>query len=123
MRLNRLDLPVLAVPEAVRAAAGAADAAPLDARTRQALIKLLGRAIDLIGDEATRALAPRLVAYLASPPTEFSMLPAGHRAQGLTAQPPRQRPPIGSTRRPSRRSSQSDVPAGSRARSLASRPS
>lgn len=69
MRLDRLDLPVPAVP-AVPETVRAADAGSLDARTRQALIKLLGRAIDLVGDAETRALAPSLVAFLAGSPND-----------------------------------------------------
>ena len=64
MRLDRFDLLLPAVPEA---APGATDT-PLDPLTRQALIKLLGRAIDLVGVEQTQALAPRLVAYLTGLP-------------------------------------------------------
>jgi hypothetical protein len=70
MRLNRLDLPVPALPTTLSATA---DAAQLDARTQQALIKLLGRAIDLVGEAETRALAPALVAYLARPPYELGL--------------------------------------------------
>ena len=63
MRLDhRLDLLLPAVPETVP---GAAETGLLDAQTRQVLIKLLGRAIDLVGEAETRALAPALVAYLA----------------------------------------------------------
>ena len=63
MRLDRLDLPLPAAP-------AAADRIPLDTRTRQALIKLLGRAIDSYGDTETRALAPALIAYLGGRPYE-----------------------------------------------------
>ena len=63
MRLDhRLDLFVPAVPGRVPAAS---DPVLLDSPTRQALIKLLGRAIDLVGEAETRALAPSLVAHLA----------------------------------------------------------
>lgn len=68
MRLDhRLDLLVPAVPGRVPAAS---DPVLLDPPTRQALIKLLGRAIDLVGEAETRALAPVLVACLTSRPME-----------------------------------------------------
>ncbi len=65
MQLDRFDLLLPALPETVPTGS---DSVLLDSRTRQALIKLLGHAIDLVGVEQTRALAPRLIAYLASPP-------------------------------------------------------
>ena len=65
MQLDRFDLLLPAMRET---AAGATDTSLLDPLTRQALIKLLGRAIDLVGVEQTRALAPRLVAYLTGLP-------------------------------------------------------
>ncbi len=70
MRLDhRLDLLLPAVPEPGPAAA---ETGPLDAQTRQVLIKLLGRAIELVGETETRALAPALVACLAGRPYEAS---------------------------------------------------
>jgi hypothetical protein len=64
MQLDRLDLVSPAVPETVPAATDG----QLDEPTREALIKLLGRAIELVGLEQARVLAPRLVAYLTAPP-------------------------------------------------------
>ena len=67
MRLDRFDL---LLPAMLETAPGATGTSPLDPLTRQALIKLLGRAIDLVGEAETRALAPTLVAYLAGRPYE-----------------------------------------------------
>ena len=68
MRLDhQLDPLVPGVPETVPAAG---DPVLLDPRTRQVLIKLLGRAIDLVGETETRALAPALVACIAGRPYE-----------------------------------------------------
>jgi hypothetical protein len=68
MRLDhRLDMLAPAVPESVPAGS---DRVLLDPRTRQALIKLLGRAIDLVGETETRALAPAFVACIAGRPYE-----------------------------------------------------
>ncbi len=72
MRLNLL-LP--AMPETGPVAT---DDAPLDPRARDALIKLLGRAIDVVGEAEARALAPALVACLTGPtaPAGAGPLPA-----------------------------------------------
>jgi len=60
----------------------------LDAATRDVLIKLIGRAIDLLGVDTARALAPTLVGYLAGAPYEGGTLSAGQRARAVAARSP-----------------------------------
>jgi len=65
----------------------AAEPGCLDATTRDVLIKLIGRAIDLIGVDTARALTPALVGYLAGVPYEGGMLAAAQRARAVAAPP------------------------------------
>ncbi len=58
----------------------------LDAPTRAVLVKLIGVAIDRLGVDAARSLAPALVGYLAGAPYEGGM-PAGQRARAVAARP------------------------------------
>ena len=69
----------------------ASESSSLDAATRDVLIKLIGRAIDLLGVDTAQVLAPILIGYLAGVPYEGGTLAAGQRARAVAARSPARR--------------------------------